>query len=539
VSEADRHSGSGRQGVVVAESELVAQAGQRILRQGGNAFDAAAATCLACAMRHPDKNGVGGYLLTGVVIEGASGRVWSLDSNSRAPAAAHAEMYEVRPVRDGPRGTNENEYDCSVADNANVHGPLAVGVPGQLAGIGALWERWGRLEWAEIVQPSLDLLADGFAFGEALSRSIGNLEAVIRRYPATAAHLLPGGRVPAVDDVWHRPDMERTLERLAKAGWRDFYDGELGREIADSVSAAGGALSRQDMADFHPRITEPYRIAYRDAEVFGAILPNGPLSILQALNMLACFDPVPDSDVRYWHRMTEVLKRTWRDRLQYLADPDYVDVPIERLLSPEFAAGRAQDLLRFPDYVDDRPFAAGGAVPETSHVSTADGSGNVVSATITQGGGFGSLFTVPGRGIILGHGMCRLDPRPGLPNSVAGGKRPLNNVMAMALRLPGRDIALGMPGGRRIIAVGTQMASRLVDFDATPEAATRAPRMHVTGAEPLELQETADDGIAAELEHMGHGVVRVAGVGGNAAAAEVARGGGPVRGGGGGWALGL
>jgi gamma-glutamyltranspeptidase/glutathione hydrolase len=530
----------GTRGVVVAESAGVARAGGRILEEGGNAFDAVAAAGLACSMIHPDKCGVGGYLLVGVAIEGATGKAWSLDSNSRAPAAAHEHMYEVGPVAAGQaNGLNANEYDCAVADDSNVYGPLAVGVPGQLAGLGTLNERWGRLPWSQVVQPSLDLLSNGVAFGEGLAGSVRSLEAVIRRYPASAAHLLPHDSLPKPESIWHRPDMERTLERLAAAGWRDFYEGAVAGAIVDALAAGGGILTRKDMADFEPRITDPYAAAYRGAEVLGSILPNGPISVLQALNMLDCFDPLAVDDVGWWHRMTEVLKRVWRDRLTYLADPDYADVPVERLLNRDYARGLTEELRQFPEAVDTRPFAAGGGVPETSHISAADTDGNVVSATITQGAGFGSVFTVPGWGIILGHGMCRLDPRPGRANSVAGGKRPLNNVMTMVLRTPERDIALGMPGGRRIISVGPQMVSRLVDAGATCAQAALAPRLHVTGAEPMELEESAPDELAGELESMGHSLIRKPRIGGAAAGAEFVKASGTVCGGGGGVAVAL
>jgi gamma-glutamyltranspeptidase / glutathione hydrolase len=530
---------SGTKGVVVAESELVARAGGKILEEGGNAFDAACAASLACSMVHPDKCGIGGYLLTGVAIDGASGRAWSIDANSRAPAAAHEDMYEVGPATAPGARLNAMEYDCSVRDDANVHGALAVGVPGQMGGIGTLHERWGRLPWARLVQPSLDLLADGIPIGAGLANSISGLEGVIRRYPATAEHLLVDGKVPAQGSTWHRPHMERTLERLATAGWQDFYDGEVAGAIVDSVRDAGGILTRRDMATFQPRISEPYSARYRDAEILGAILPNGPISVLQALNMLDCFDAADVDDITWWHRMAEVLKRVWRDRLTYLADPDYADVPVERLLNRDYARGLVEDLLRFPEAVDKQPFAAGGGVPETSHVSTADSDGNVVSATITQGGGFGSAFTVPGWGIILGHGMCRLDPRPGRANSVAGGKRPLNNVMTMVLRTATRDIALGMPGGRRIISVGPQLVSRLIDTGAACAEAALAPRMHIMGAEPLELEIAAPDALAGMLESMGHSIKRMERVGGHAAGAEFSKVDGSVSGGGGGMAVAL
>ena len=493
-------------GAVAAEPEDAARVGARILAEGGNAFDAAAATCLAVPMRYPDKTGVGGYMMSAVVRDGASGKVWSIDANSRAPAAAHESMYEILPK--GPAGLNESEYDCSVRDNANVYGALAVGVPGQLAGIGTLWERWGRLPWAQIVQPSLDMLADGFPYSEQTTASIRNNEEVIRRFPATAAHLLKDGTVPAPDDVWHRPDMEKTLQRLATAGWRDFYEGQLARTMTDQLQAAGGILSVDDLANYHPRVTEAYSARYRDTEIFGCILPNGPLSILQALNMLDHLPALSDDDPRWWHQMIEVLKLVWRDRLTYLGDPDYVDVPIERLLCKEYAAGRVEALRQFPDRVDADPWPAGGGGPETSHVSAADAEGNVVSATITQGGAFGSCFTIDGWGLILGHGMCRLDPRPGLSNSVAAGKRPLNNVGTLMLRGAEHDTALGLPGGRRIIAVMTQMVARLVDSGVTLHDTAVAPRMHVTTGEPLELAPGVPDSIEQGLTEMGHRVER-------------------------------
>lgn len=502
-------------GAVAAEPEDAARVGGRILAAGGNAFDAAAATCLAVPMLYPDKTGIGGYMLSAVVRDSATGRIWSVDANSRAPAAARPSMYDILPMK-STAGLNESEYACSVRDDANVHGALAVGVPGQLAGIGTLWERWGRLPWDQVVQPSLDLLANGFPYREQTANSIRNCEATIRRFPATARHLLKDGAVPEADDIWHRPDMEKTLEHLARAGWRDFYDGELSQIIVDQLAAAGGILSTQDLADYHPRVTEPYAARYRDTEIFGCILPNGPLSVLQALNMLDQLPALDAEDPRWWHQMTEVLKLVWRDRLTYLGDPDYLDVPIDRLLSPDYAAGRVEGLRQFPDRVDAGDWAPVGSIPETSHVSAADAEGNVVSATITQGAAFGSCFTIDGWGLILGHGMCRLDPRPGQSNSVAPGKRPLNNVGTMMLRQADRDIALGLPGGRRIIAVMTQMAARLVDAGASLREAAEAGRMHVTTAEPLELRDDVSADIEAGLTRMGHRVERVARVAGAA-----------------------
>ncbi|NKB70379.1 MAG: hypothetical protein GKR89_25185 [Candidatus Latescibacteria bacterium] len=528
------------QGAVSAQYPTAARIGAHILAQGGNAMDAASATSLACCMLAPQSNGIGGYMSAAVVLEGLSDRVWSLDANAIAPAAANEQMYDILPVRQGDKDINEKEYACSVRDDANVYGPQSVAAPGQMAGMGLLHERWGQLPWAQIVAPSQKLLADGFPYGANLANTIRSKEPILRRFPETLKHLAPAGQLPGPDDIWHRPDMEKPLARLAQAGWRDFYDGELGRTIGDCIEAAGGALNRQDMATFEPRLTHPYQITYRDVPVYGPILPNGCLSALQILHMLEGLPVVPDDQAQYWHQLAEVVKRAWRDRLRWVGDPDFVEVPIERLLSKEYAAGRIQDILHFPEQVDSQVFEASGpAVAETLHVSAADSQGNLVGITITQGSAFGSCFTVPGTGIILGHGMCRLDPRPGKANSVAAHKRPLNNVVPMLLRLPQRDVAIGLPGGRRIISVGAQLGQRIVDFNATSLGAATAPRLNAEAQEPLELTRGISPDIVRQLEAMGHRVTLMDAVAGGAHGAEVLKSEGKVRAGGNGWAAGI
>lgn len=527
------------EGAVAAGPAEAARVGARIIERGGNAMDAAAAACLACCMLQPHSTGVGGYVLVAVVLEGKSGRVWSLDANGPAPAAAHDKMYDIVAEGEGLTGINGLEYACQVRDNANVHGPLAVSVPGLMAGLGTLSERWGKLSWDEIVAPSLKLLEDGFPYG-LVADAIKGIETVIRRFEHTARHLMPDGKCPGPDDIWHRRDMEKTLKRLSEAGWRDFYEGEIARRIVDHVRAGGGILTREDMAGYQPRVTEPYITTYRGAKVHGPILPNGCLSSLQALNMLECFDPVSDRTVTYWHRLAEVMKRVWRDRLRYLGDPDFVDVPIQRLLSKDYAAGRVETLRQYPNRVDrlssPNPTEA---IPETLHVSAADREGNLVAATLTHGGAFGSCVTVPGLGLILAHGMCRLDPRPGRPNSVGPRKRPLNNTAPMILRLPDRDVATGLPGGRRIVSVGTQLAQRVVDFGATSYQAASAPRLHVLEGEPITVLDTLGPALVEGLVAMGHEVKVERGVAGPAHCAEFLRDQNRVRAGGNVWAAGV
>lgn len=525
---------TGNYGVVATDRQDAVRAGARLFAAGGNAFDALAAAALVQCMLEPDAVDIGGYVASGIILEGRTGRVFSIDSNSVSPAEASPTMYKVIPRRATNPGINENEYQCSVENDANVEGPLAVGVPGTLAGIGTLWERWGRAKWADVVAPSLELLDRGFPY-LSVANSIKSKLSAIQRYPASAQHLMPGGAPPKPEDTWYRRDMEKTLRRLSTAGWQDLYQGELARRIAGHVRQLGGVLTERDMADFSPRITPPYQTSYHGAQVHGAILPNGGITLLEILNLLENFDALPASDPRYWHRIAEVLKIAWRDRLTYLADPDHASVPVARLLDKNYAAGRIENLRAFPTSVDRLPMSPAAPSPGTVSLSAADGEGNMVAMTISHGGAFGSCVAVPGTGIFLGHGMCRFDPRPGKPNSVGARKRPLNNVAPTLVRTPSRDFAIGMRGGRRIISSVSIMCQRMIDENISGLEAVSGPRLHLEGQEPLEVARNLDPTLVAALQKAGHEVKVLPRIGGNANAVERSSG-GRLRGGANGFA---
>ena len=423
-------------------------------------------------------------------------------------------MFSVIP-KGTSGGLNENEYQCSVRGDANVSGPLAVGVPGVMAGIGRLHEKWGRLKWPALFMPSLELLDRGFPFGNSAA-GIRSREKVIRSLPAAQAHLMPGGKIPEPADIWHRPNMAGTLRRLARNGWREFYEGELGREIADHVRSLGGILTREDMKRFQPRLVAPYETSFRGARIHSGILSNGGLTVAQLLNMWDCMPRHALSDPMYWHQLAEAGKLAWRDRLRYFGD----GVAPERFLSKDYAAGRVESLLRFPKMVDRQPAPMAGTSPGTVNISTADAEGNMVAVTLSHGGSFGSCVTVPGTGITLGHGMCRFDPRPGRPNSVGPNKRPLNNVCPTIIRLPDRDVALGLRGGRRIVSVVAHLCRQIVEHGASGFEAVSAPRLHVEEQDPIEVTRSLKPELVRELQALGHEVRLVNGVGGTANVCE-------------------
>ena len=236
--------------------------------------------------------------------------------------------------------------------------------------------------------------------------------------------------------------------------------------------------------------------------------------------------PPDPADPMYWHLLTEVLKIGWRDRLRYFGDPAGKAVDWPRFLSAEYVGRRTAALRKERLSVDRTPGPKIGASPGTIHISTADAQGNLVAVTISHGGSFGSCVTVPATGISLGHGMSRFDPHPGLPNSVGPGKRPLNNVCPTILRQPGRDVAFGLRGGRRIVSVNLSLACQLVQGASIAEA-LRAPRLHTEGYEPVQVTESMPAAMRAELEKIGHRLTVVPALAGAANAAEIGRGGIP------------
>ena len=264
--------------------------------------------------------------------------------------------------------------------------------------------------------------------------------------------------------------MARTLERLSAAGWRDFYEGELGDEIVSFVASQGGILTREDMSAFTPRITRPCSGTYHGAEIHTAIPPNGGFSVLDAMEDLEKESLPPENDPKYWEIMSKVLARMWRVRL-----------------------------------ADSWP--AGAAPHGTVHVATADVYGNVVSATISTGGLWGACFAVPGTGIILSHGMCRFDPHPGRSNSPGPRKRPLNNVCPLLIRMADRDVAIGTRGGRRIVSACVQLAHRIIDYGASASQAAAAPRIHTITGDPVEISPNFDPAVRSALERAGNHVL--------------------------------
>jgi gamma-glutamyltranspeptidase/glutathione hydrolase len=297
---------------------------------------------------------------------------------------------------------------------------------------------------------------------------------------------------------------------LAEAGPAAFYHGEIPWRIVRQVQEHGGILAEQDFEDCRAEVVEPLAIDYRGCRVLTPPPPSGGLTSLQILKILERFETatLEPWGAEYFHLFTEAAKRAWRDREQYLGDPDQTPVPAGSLLSEE-TAQRAADAIRAGAVID----AAGGAATAPGHtvnVLTADPAGNVVSMTATQGSLYGSTVVIEGLGLVMGHGMSRFDLVAGSPNAPAAGKRMFHNMAPVVLAEPSGTArgAVGLPGGRKIVTVTAQLVVNLLDFQCTPAAAVAAARVHVEAGEPVAVSSAVPDAVVERLRGLGHTIRR-------------------------------
>ena len=459
---------------VATAHPLATGAAFEILEQGGNAFDAAVSAAAALAVVEPYSSGLGGggfWLLHRV----ADARTVMLDGRERAPLDAHRDLY-----LDG---------EGNVIEGASVNGPLAAGIPGVPAALERLAHDYGRLPLARSLAPAIRLAREGFAV-DARYRFLAErrLEA-LRASPAAAGVFLQDGRVPEPGYRLVQPDLALTLERIAEEGARGFYRGALAARLVEGVRRAGGIWRIEDLERYRTVEREPVRIRYRDAEIVSAAPPSsGGLVLGIILNVLSHFDLAAMSEAARVHHIVEAMRRAYRDRAEYMGDPDHVRIPSARLLSAEYAVALAGAIA--PDRATPSAAVSGDVTPrgaDTTHYSIVDAEGNRIGATLSINFPFGSGFMVEGTGVLLNDEMDDFAAKPGVPNlyglvggdanAVAPGKRMLSSMSPTFVESGGRTAVLGTPGGSRII---TMVLLGILGFldGANAERMVSAPRYH-------------------------------------------------------------
>lgn len=459
-------------GCVVGQPEA-ARTGKEVLASGGNAIDAAVTAALVAGVVVPHQCGPGGYGGHLVIAHAGGKRVTAIDFNTAAPQAAREDLFAL-------------DADGKVKGQANTYGWLAAGVPGTLAGLQMALDKHGTRSFRQAVQPALHLARDGFAVSKALADSTRLARAQLAKDPATARLLLHEGEPLKAGSTFRNPDLAKMFQTLADDNSVEaFYRGAIARQIAAAFKKNGGLVTVEDLAAYRAREVEPLELSWRDCSIYTAPLTAGGATALEALGILKelGWDKWEMDTEKTSRARLEALRIAWEDRLHWFGDPEKAKVPLDRLLSSDYArrmAGRVREALEQGKPI--RTTVERGSAGGTIHLSAADVQGNLVALTLTHGSHFGARVTVPGLGLILGHGMSRFEPRPGHPNSVGPGKRPLHNMCPTIVMRKGVPVAaLGGAGGRKIPNAVFAVLLGYVGRGLSLEEAVAVPRLHTEG----------------------------------------------------------
>ncbi len=437
-------------GVISGQARASMEVGADILAQGGNAVDAAVAAAFAMSTAEPWNSGLGGIGFL-MFRSAATGKVSVVDFGPQAPAALNPAHFPL---------TGRTAGDLfgwpEVEGNRNIHGPLSIAVPGQVAGLSLALDRFGTFAWEAALEPAARLADRGLPVDFWSTLKIAAAARDLQRYPTSRDVYLPGGLPPSNETGGAQAylamgNLAATIRRLQLKGPRDFYEGSLAADIAEDAQALGGVLARGDMAGYHARIVEPHMTRYRGAEFACAPVGTAGPTLARVLELIepALFRPF-GADAASFVVYADALRRAYAERL----------------------AGTP---------------AAQGPATSTTHLNVVDRHGNMVALTQTLLSSFGSRLVLPRTGILMNNGIMWFDPRPGRPNSIAPGKRPLTNMCPTIVSKDGKGwIAVGASGGRRILPAVAQILSFVVDHGMDLAGAFHQPRIDVSGGDAVE-----------------------------------------------------
>ena len=464
----EKTGASSRSGMVVAKQEPAALAGAEMLARGGNAVDAAVAAAFVMAVMEPYNNSIGGsgYL----VYRANGGAAHVVDYSNRAPARATTEALASRT-------------------SADFSGPLACSVPGTVAGLCTALERFGTLNRADVIEPAIRIAAEGMPLDWVLSLHIALNVVGLRSNPDSAAVFLVDGDPPVArgHDVLRQPQLAETLRQIVDQGPRVFYEGEIAREIVQSVQRAGGLLELDDFSQFDATVSSPLRATFRDYALLAAPLPSPGALTVQSLKLVEGYDlaGMGHNSLDALHVTAEAFRLAFADRDAYFGDPEFEEDLTPTLLSEAYLARRrlaidprrAMDVVRPGDLGRVALGAAGGG-GGTTHLCAVDAAGNMVSLTQTLIGGLTGFGVAASTGVLMNSSLQWFDAQPGRPNSAAPRKRPVSNMTPMIVERDGRAVlAVGAPGSRRITNAVSQVTLNVLEFGMGAQAAISAPRI--------------------------------------------------------------
>jgi gamma-glutamyltranspeptidase/glutathione hydrolase len=448
-----------RHAIVTSDEPLASMAGMRMLQEGGNAFDAAVATAVAVGVLDPRMSSIGGNGFATIYV-GKTHEVRALNFYGSAPLRATASLYQGK------------DYS---------HGFLSAPVPSCLKGYEALHKAYGKLPWARVLQPAIELAEDGFVIRQGLIDDMKEYQKVLQEFPSTTKVLRPNGRWPVAGEIFRQPDLARTLKDIAKNGADAFYRGPLAAHIAQFYQANGGVLSTEDLASYQAKWVTPISTTYRGYTFYTQPPSSSAIAVLEQLNILEAYDlkAMGHNSPECLHLIGEVIRLAIADRNRYVGDPDFVKVPVEKLLSKSYAAERRK-LIHLDSTI---PIATAGDVDEqgdkhTTHLSVVDGDDNMVALTQTLGDIFGSGVITADTGVLFSDEMRHLHLDPNDPSRLEPGKRSRSNQSPIIVLKDGKPfMTIGTPGSNGIWQRIVQVIANVVDFGMDVQAAITAPRM--------------------------------------------------------------
>ena len=477
--------------MVASVHREASQAGVEIMKQGGNAVDAAVAVGFALAVVYPEAGNIGGGGF--MLFRRVDGEVHFVDYREKAPAKATADMYL--------------DKNGDVVKDMSTLGYKAIGVPGSVAGMAYAQKHWGRLTLAQVMEPAIRLARDGFTLDhdEALRLHHPGMD----QFPATHHIFERDGNYYQPGELFKQPELAKTLERIA-ANPDDFYHGAMARELAAAMQKGGGLITVEDLASYEVKERQPIRGTYRGYDIISAPPPSaGGVALVESLNILEGYDLAKERDrsAESIHLTVEAFERAYFDRAEFMGDPDFSKIPVSQLIDKRYAdawretivirrATPAGDLRRpsvfsqLDQYAKEHPQPEPGSEPEnTTHYSVVDADGNAVAVTTTLNGSFGSKVTAEGLGFLMNNEMDDFSSKPGVPNmygliqgpanAIGPGKRPLSAMTPTIVLKDGKlFLVLGTPGGSTITTNVANILMGVVDYGLNIQESVNAPRFH-------------------------------------------------------------
>jgi len=476
-----------RNGMVASSNKIASEVGVEILKKGGNAIDASVATAFALAVTHPTAGNIGGGGF--IVFMDSSGMTTTIDFREKAPLAATADMF-LNDDGNLPKGINLYGNESTV----NHIGLKSVGVPGTVAGLYMAHQKYGKLPWAILVQPAIELAENGFDLPWSLSSAaeffaensnIQFLKDYFRK---------DNGELTEFGENWRQPDLASTLKEIRDHGHDGFYKGRVAEEIAQFMKENGGIITVEDLEKYEAIERTPIKGTYKDYEIYSMPPPSsGGVVLVEMMNLmeLADLDSIEFNSTEYVHLLAEVMRRAYADRAEHLGDPDFnLTTPIDKLISKEFAKKRFENIdMKQASESDTTRFGQMYDGSSTTHFSVVDKDGNAVSLTYTLEHGYGSGMGSSNLGFIFNNEMGDFNPLPGItstsgligtnPNLIEPEKRMLSSMTPTIVAKDGKPyLIIGTPGGRTIINTVFQTVLNVLAYDMRVDKAIDAMKIH-------------------------------------------------------------